>query len=172
MEPLTAAIMTVLGKYAIDKGAGLIKEAGRAAADVAGKLFAKVMERLKADPGEAKNAERYEKDPETFEAPVAAAVDDQIKADPNFAQELQQLVEQFKQAGGASLIASNITATASDGGTAVGSFQVGGNLSGNVQIGGTSTTTNRSGGVDINPSGGTVNITGDVVGRDKKTNSG
>jgi hypothetical protein len=169
MDPLTGIIMTVLGKYAIDKGAGLIKEAGKAAADVAGKLFAKVMERLKADPGEARNAERYEKDPKTFEAPVAAAVDEQIKADPNFAQELQQLVEQFKQAGGASLIASNITATASQGGTAVGAFQVGGNLSGNVQIGGTSTTTNRSGGVDISPSGGSVNITGDVVGRDKKS---
>jgi hypothetical protein len=166
MEPLTGIIMTVLGKYAIDKGVGLIKEAGKAAADVAGKLFAKVMEKLKADPGEARNAERYEKDPKTFEAPVAAAVDEKIKADPNFAQELQQLVEQFKQAGGASLIASNITATASGGGTAVGNIQVGGNA-GNISIG--STTTNRSGGVDISPSGGTVNITGDVVGRDKKT---
>jgi hypothetical protein len=169
MDPLTTTVMIVLGKYAIDKGAGLIQEAGKAAADVAGKLFAKVMEKLKADPGEAKNAERYEKDPKTFEAPVAAAVAEKIKADPNFAQELQQLVEQFKQAGGASLVASQITATASQGGTAVGAFQVGGNLSGNVQIGGTSTPTNRSGGVDISPSGGTVNITGDVVGRDKKS---
>lgn len=166
MDPLTATIMTVLGKFALDKGATLAKEVGQAAVDAAGKLFAKIMDRLKADPGEAKNAERYEKDPKTFEAPVAAAIDDQIKADPNFAKELQQLVEQFKQAGGASLVASGITATASGAGsTAVGSIQVGGNA-GPISIG--NTTTNRSGGVDI--SGGT--ITGDVVGRDKKTGSG
>ena len=144
MDPLTTTIMTVLGKYAIDKGAGLAQEVGKAAAEAAGKLFAKVTGRLKADPAEAKNAERYEKDPKTFEAPVAAAVDEQIKADPDFAKELQQLVEQFKQAGGASLVASGITATASNNSTAVGSFQVGGSLSGNVQIGGTSTTTNRT----------------------------
>ena len=167
MDPLTTTIMTVLGKYAIDKGVGLAMEVGQAAVDAAGKLFARVMAKLKADPGEAKNAERYEKDPKTFEAPVAAAVDDQVKADPNFAKELQQLIEQFKQAGGASLVASNIAATASQGGTAVGAFQVGGNVSGDVQIGGSKTS--RSGGVDINPSGGTVNITGDVVGRDKKS---
>jgi hypothetical protein len=166
MDPLIAAIMTVLGKYAIDKGAALAKEIGQAAADAAGKLFMKVMGKLKDDPGEAKNAERYEKDPKTFEASVAAAVDDQIKADPNFAKELQQLVEQFKQAGGSSLVASNITATASQGGTAVGAIQVGGNA-GPINIG--NTTTNRSGGVDISPSGGTVNIMGDIVGRDKKT---
>jgi hypothetical protein len=76
------------------------------------------------------------------------------------------LVEQFKQAGGSSLVASNITATASQGGTAVGAIQVGGNA-GPINIG--NTTTNRSGGVDISPSGGTVNIMGDIVGRDKKT---
>ena len=167
MDPLTMTIMTILGRYAIDKGVELAQDVGQAAAEVAGKLFVKVMAKLKADPGEAKNAERYEKDPKTFEAPVAAAVDEQIKADPNFAKELQQLVEQFKQAGGASLVASNITATASQGGTTVGAFQVGGNVSGDVQIGGSQTS--RSGGVDISPSGGSVNITGDVVGRDKKS---
>ena len=95
MDPLTTIIMTVLGKYAVDKGAVLAEKVGLAAAEAAEKLFTKVMARLRADPGEAKNAERYEKDPKTFEAPMAAAVDDQIKADPNFAKELQQLVEQF-----------------------------------------------------------------------------
>lgn len=57
------------------------------------------------------------------------------------------------------------TATASGGGSAVGAIQVGGNA-GPINIG--NTTTNRSGGVDI--TGGT--ITGDIVGRDKKTKSG
>lgn len=70
---------------------------------------------------------------------------------------------------GVSQSIGNVTATASGGGTAVGAIQVGGNA-GPINIG--STTTHRSGGVDISPSGGTVNITGDVVGRDKKTKSG
>ena len=76
---------------------------------------------------------------------MAAAVDEQIRADPSLAKELQPLVEQFKQAGGASLVASGITATASNNSTAVGSIQVGGNLSGSVQIGGTSTTNRGAG---------------------------
>ena len=60
---------------------------------------------------------------------------------------------------------SNITVTAAEGSTAVGAIQVGGDA-GAINIG--NKTTNRSGGVNI--SGGTVS--GDVVGRDKKTNSG
>jgi hypothetical protein len=55
------------------------------------------------------------------------------------------------------------TATASQGGTAVGAIQVGGNA-GAMNIG--NTTTERSGGVDIK--GGNVSIGGDVVGGDKK----
>ncbi len=163
MDPLTTTIMTVLGKYAIDKGAALAKEVGQVAAEAAGKLFTKVMARLRADPGEAKNAERYEKDPRTFEAPVAAAVDEQIKADPNFAKELQHLVEQFKQAGGTSLVASNISVNASNNSNAIGAIQAGGNV-GNITVG--NTTTNRSGGVDFNTSGGSVNIGGKVAGGD------
>ncbi len=80
-----------------------------------------------------------------------------------------KLLEQKGVPTGVSLSANNATATASEGGTAVGPFQVGGNLDGHVQIGGTSTTTNRSGGVDISSSGGSVSVGGDVVGRDKTT---
>jgi hypothetical protein len=61
----------------------------------------------------------------------------------------------------------NVTATVSGGGTAVGAIQIGGNA-GPINIG--NTTTNRSGGTDINAQGGSVTITGDIVGRDKKTN--
>ncbi len=164
MDPLTTAIMTVLGKFAVDKGAGIAKEVGEAAAKAAGQLFDKVMGKLKDDQRFSWLTDLFEKDPKTYEAPVAKAVEEQVKTDSNFAAELDKLVEQFKQAGGTSLVASGITATASDHSTAVGSIQVGGNA-GNINVG--NTTTNRDGGVNI--SGGT--ITGDVVGRDKKTNS-
>jgi hypothetical protein len=162
MDPLTTTIMTVLGKYVIDKGAALAKEVGQAAAEAAGKLFTTVMAKLK-DTGDAKNAERYEKDSKGYEKPVADSVEEQIKADPDFARELQQLVEQFKQAGGANLVASNITVNASNNSNAVGSIQAGGNV-GPITMG--NTTNNRSGGVDFNVSGGSVKIGGKVVGGD------
>lgn len=168
MDPLTTMIMTVLGKYAIDKGAGLVQEAGKAVADAAGKLFTRVIDRLKADPGEAKNAARYEKDPKTFEAPVAAAVDEQLKADPNFAAELKVLLESFDQAQKAAGV-SIVNTGSGDVFVGDNAFKVGTNY-GSINYGGTHTSTiNRSGGTDINAQGGTVSITGDVVGRDKKT---
>jgi len=169
MDPFTVAIVGVLTKFAADQGATLLKEGGEAVAKAAGNLFTKVIARLKADPGEAKNAERFEKNPEAFKPAVEAAVEDQMKADPNFAAELKALLEDFDKAqksAGVSLVATNVTATASQGSTAVGAFQVGGNAS-NINIG-NKTTTNTSGGVNI--SGGT--IAGDVVGRDKITKSG
>jgi hypothetical protein len=170
MDPLTLAITTILGKYAIDKGATLLKEAGKAAADAAGKLFQKVIDRLKADPAEAKNADRFEKDPQGYAKPIADAVADKVQADPKFAAELQALVEEFKKSGGQTIIAGGDVFTADN------AFKVGSNVGGNVlrNEGGTvnigpahTTTTNRSGGTDVNAS--QVDINGDDIGRDKKT---
>jgi hypothetical protein len=166
MDPLTTAIMTVLGKFAVDKGAGIAKEVGDAAAKAAGQLFDKVMGKLKDDQRFSWLTDLFDKDPKTYEAPVAKAVEEQVKADPNFAAELDKLVEQFKQAGGASLVASNVSVNASNNSNAIGVVQAGGNV-GPITMG--NTTNNRSGGVDISPSGGSVTISGDVVGRDKKT---
>jgi len=73
-----------------------------------------------------------------------------------------KLLEEKGVSTGVSQAIGTATATASQGGTAVGAIQVGGNA-GAINIG--NKTTDRSGGVNI--SGGTV--TGDVVGRDKKT---
>jgi len=51
-----------------------------------------------------------------------------------------------------------------------GGVAVGGDVKGNIVMGNNNTisTSNQSGGVNI--SGGTVNVDGDIVGRDKKTN--
>ena len=169
MDPLTLAISTILGKYAIDKGATLLKEAGQAAANAAGKLFDKVMQHLKADPAEAKNAERFEQNPEGYKAPMADAIDEKLKADPNLAAELKSLVEEFERArpaGGISIM-----------GNTTGDIMIGSNVklndnSGVINIGGTYNTTstqNRSGGTDINASN--VDVDGDVTGRDKTSAS-
>ncbi len=142
MDPLTSAIVTILGKYAVDKGASLLKEAGQAAADAAGKLFQKVLDRLKADPTEAKNAERFEKNPEAYQAPIADAVDEKVKSEPDFAAELKALLEEFQKAeraAGVSITTTGATATASSGGAAVGSISIGGSVSGSVTVQGSST---------------------------------
>ena len=104
---------------------------------------------------------------ETLKEELQAAGADQDQELLAQVQAFLKLLEEKGVSTGVNLSASNVTATASQGGTAVGAFQVGGNVSGDVQIGGSKT--NRCGGVDISPSGGTVNLTGDVVGRDKKT---
>jgi len=173
MDPLTTTDVTILGKYAIDKGATLLKEAGQAVADAAGKLFQKVIERLKADPAEAKNAERFEQNPEAFKPAIEAAVDETVKADPGFAAQLKALLDEFdaaQKAAGVMIVNTGSGAVASQGGVAAGAggVAVGGNVSGGIILGSGNTVT-RSGGVDINASGGTLNIEGDVVGRDRKS---
>jgi len=123
MDPLTSTIVTLLGKYAVDKGASLLKEAGQAAAEAAGKLFQKVMDRLKADPTEAKNAERFEQNPEGYQAPIADAVDEKVKSDPDFAAELKALLAEFEQAKSAASVAATSAgsgAAAAGGGVAAG----------------------------------------------------
>ena len=178
MDPLAAAISTILGKYAIDKGATLLKEAGNAAADKAAELFQKVMDRLKADPSEAKNAQRFEENPEGYRTVIADAVKDKLATDPNFAAEVKALVEQFTQVAGpagASILNLGSGAIATQGGVAAGQggaaagpggIAVVGTLSGSANINNDQSQTNiRSGGTDIDAD--QVDVGGDVTGRDK-----
>ena len=167
MDPIVTAIGIILGKYAIDKGATLLKEGGEAVAKAAGNLFTKIITRLKSDPSEAKNAERFEQNPEAFKPAIEAAVADQMQADPNFAAELKALVASFDKAQKSAGV-SIVNTGSGDVFTGDNAFKVGTN-SGTINYGGTQTTTvNRSGGTDINGQGGSINITGDVTGRDKK----
>ena len=140
MDPLTTAVVTILGKYAIDKGASLLKEAGKGVADAAGRLFDKVMQRLKADPAEAKNAERFETNPQGYEQPVADAVEEKMKSDPSFAAELKALLDAFAAAqktAGVTIVNTGSGAVATQGGAAAGAggVAVGGNVSGGIVVG-------------------------------------
>jgi hypothetical protein len=106
---------------------------------------------------------------ETLKEELQAAGADQDQELLAQVQAFLKLLEEKGVSTGVSQAIGTATATASEGGTAVGAIQVGGNA-GNINIG--NTTTERSGGVDVNAQGGTVNITGDLVGRDKKMKSG
>ena len=98
IDPLTMLVVDVLGKYVVDKGATLLKEAGQSAVQAAAQLFEQVMNRLKTDPAEAKNAERFEKNPKDYQAAVADALAEKMKNDPEFASRLAALLEDYQKA--------------------------------------------------------------------------
>jgi hypothetical protein len=98
IDPLIMLVVDVLGKYVIDKGATLLKEAGQAAVQAAAQLFQQVMNRLKADPAEAKNVERFEKNPRDYQAAIAEALAEKMKNDPEFASQIAALLDDYKKA--------------------------------------------------------------------------
>src|SRR5690348_8712705 len=82
MEPITASIVIILGKYVIDKGIELGKEVGPKALEAAQDLATKVLEKLK----EKKPAleQEYTEDPKTFEKPVEKFLETEFKNDQSF----------------------------------------------------------------------------------------
>jgi len=140
IDPLTMVVVDILGKYVVDKGATLLKEAGQSAVQAAAKLFERVMAWLKADPAEARNAELFEENPEGYRTPVAEAIAEKVKSDPDFAMQLTALVEDYKKASnavdassikvGSGAVAMQGSVAAGEGGVAVsGDIQGGINIS-------------------------------------------
>jgi hypothetical protein len=97
MHPIVVTVVTILGKYTIDKGVELAKEIGPKAGEVAAQLFQKVVDRFSKNPADAKNLERFEKKPEDYKAPVGDALEEYLK-DPAFAAEIKQLLAQYQAA--------------------------------------------------------------------------
>ena len=116
---ITASVMIVLGKYALDKGAELAKEAGPAAAEKAGELFKTVLNRLRRQPAGEVVAEEFKKDPETYEKPVAKKLETAVQADSDFAAQLQQLLDEFEEAAQQHAAATGTTYVSLSGSGAV-----------------------------------------------------
>ena len=137
INPLTMVVVDILGKYVVDKGATLVKEAGQSAVQAAAKLFERVMARLKADPAEARNAERFEQNPEGYRTPVAEAIAEKVKNDSDFAAQLTALLEDYKK-GIITVDTSNVNAdiVAMQGGAATGEGGVAvvGNVKGGISV--------------------------------------
>ena len=139
IDPLTMVVVDILGKYVVDKGTTLVKEAGHSAAQAASQLFEKAMARLKADPSEARNAERFEQNPEGYRIPVAEAIAEKVKNDPDFAAQLTALLGDYKKASNAvdaSSIKVGSGAVAMQGGVAAGEggVAVSGDIQGGINI--------------------------------------
>ena len=124
MDPLTASIIVILGKYALDKGVELGKEVGPKALDTAKEMFTVALDRLRKDPKGEVIANEYEKDPEAYEKPVEKELDTQVQADAEFKAQLQALLEKYEQAAQEHAVATGTTyqptVTAGKGGVAVG----------------------------------------------------
>ena len=120
MDPLTASVVIILGKYAIDKGASLAKEAGPKAVELAGQLFVTVMSRLRESEKTKRYADDYEADPETFEKPVAKALDAEVQADPGFAAKLRDLLSRYEGVAATSPASTVIAQTAGDDAVQIG----------------------------------------------------
>jgi hypothetical protein len=165
MDPITlivAALATGAAAAAKDVGGDAVKSAfnGLKALIVkklGGKAdVANAVAQVEQKPESAGRKETLKEELETAGADKDAEVLAEV-------QKFLKLLEEKGVSTGVSQSIGTATATASQGGTAVGAIQVGGNA-GAINIG--NTTTERSGGVDIK--GGNVSIGGDVVGRDKK----
>jgi hypothetical protein len=98
MEPLTASIVVILGKYALDKGVELGKEVGPKALEKAKEMFSTVFDHLRKDPKGELVAEGFKEDPATYEKPVEKVLAKEMEADPKFAAQLQALLDQYEQA--------------------------------------------------------------------------
>jgi hypothetical protein len=138
IDPLTVLVVDVLGRYAVDKGMTLLTEAGQAAALAASRLCELVLRRLNADPADAKNARRFEDNPEGYRTPVADAIVEAMRADPDFAAQLSALLQDYQRAASAnaSAIQMGSGVVATQGGIAAGEggVAVGGNVQGGITV--------------------------------------
>ena len=121
MEPLTAAVATVVTKFILDTSGSVGRELGEKAATAARSLAQAVLDRLGNDPAEARTVERYRSNPEAMQPAVEAALNEAVSSDEAFAAQLQKLLDEFKEAAGPGIRIEHLD----------GSLQVGNN---NVQI--------------------------------------
>ena len=141
IESITTAVMTILGKYVIDKGATLTKEVGQTAVQKAGEFFNIVLEYLRRDPEKKVIADRYEQDPQKAAPLLEEDLRQVTQADANFARQLETLLMQYKAAAQAHTTTNTQVigggAISQGGGDALGerAVKVGGNVSGSIITG-------------------------------------
>ena len=148
MDALTASIVVILGKYALDKGVELGKEVGPRALETAREMFALALERIGRKKPET--AAEFPEHPQAYEAPLEMALEEEVQADADFAEQLGSLLEQYEQQAQEHASAQGMTyavTTTRDGAIAQGKgatalgagatqIQVGGDVSGGVTTGG------------------------------------
>lgn len=95
-DPLTLTVVTILGKYAIDAGATLARQAGPAAASKAGQLFKAALDQLRQKPEGQVIAAGFESKPEVYAKPLEDQLETATQADPAFKEQLAALLAGYQ----------------------------------------------------------------------------
>ena len=142
MDPVTASVAIILGKYALDKGVELGKEVGPSALATAKEIFVLAMEKLRGQPSGEVIADNFQSDPQTWEKPVEKELDSAVSGDEILKQTLAALVATFDTQAQAYAQAAGTTYTSV---TVTGDRNVtaGGSMSGNTIITGDNSNVNR-----------------------------
>ena len=111
-ESFAASIVVILGKYALDRAGELGKEVGPKALEAVKEIFTAVLERLRKDPRGEVLADGFEEDPEIYQKPVEKELAKEVAADPDFAAQLQALMDRYEQAAREHATATGSTYTA------------------------------------------------------------
>lgn len=95
-------MVTILGKYAIDKGLGngaeLAQEIGTKALDKAREMFTLVLDRLRRKPDGEFVSRKFEESPGDYEKPMQTEVSKELSADAEFAAQLKALMAEYEEA--------------------------------------------------------------------------
>ena len=170
MDPITlaAAATTLLAPYLAKAGEKAAEKIGEKLPEAIGKVWNAIAAKFKGRPAAEGAANELTAKPDDTDNKEAFNVQLRklLKDDPAFAAELERLL---RTAGGDTIFNTGSGAVATHGGVAAGAggVAVGGNVDGAIVIGSGNTVIQkkREGGVDIS---GNVNVSGDIVGRDKK----
>lgn len=147
LDPVTAGIIAVLGKYVPDQGAELGQTAGPKALDTAKAIVTAALDRLRRTPKGQMLAEGFMEDATTYEKPVTKELEKAINEDAAFKAQMATLLTQFDRAAAAHAATTGTTYTAvlrgsgaiaqGEDATAVGErgVNVGGSVGGSIVTG-------------------------------------
>lgn len=159
LEPtaLATGIVVVLGKYAIDKGAKLLREAGPKAVEAAKQLYQSTLDHFQKI-NRPEELEKLETQPEDADAQkrVQMRLEDAVRDDAALKERLEAFLTTFQKEAKAHAQAQNTSTTVTvgsgaaamgDGSVAVGArgVNVGGNVSGGIITGDGNTVTHGAG---------------------------
>ena len=98
MDPISMTIASIITGFLVRTADGVTETVGTAVTDAARTIAQTVLDRLKADPAEAKTVERYEREPEKLEPSIAVAINDLVTRDEALKTQLDALLQGYEQA--------------------------------------------------------------------------
>jgi hypothetical protein len=141
MDPISMTVASIITGFLVRTAGGVTETVGAAVTDAARTITRTVLDTLKADPAEARTAERYESEPEQLEPAIVVAINDLVARDEAFRTQLEALLKGYEEA------------KESAGGVGV---EIHGNVEGSVQSGDHNVQVDRTTGtvyIDRDPSG-------------------